>query len=252
MKEVASLWPNAETCCDTIRVSSTSLAQDMQPRKLGVYTSVGIMNSRKVYKQKGRDEFVYYHDWGDGRGENWMMGSNPGKSNRGIESINLEGRALDAQWCPEDVNKSKFPFKAYTARGNWVADTRLRVECFSLDVKCCEVILVLSQGNAGIHQPGRMGVYVSEGEWNGRLTYKHTDIDEFIFYHDWGPNSGANWMFSNEVGSTNRGIESSNVEAGVTNHTQCLAEVGMTGRIGPWMVWTADSGWKEDLEFSLE
>ena len=97
----------------------------MQPNKLGVYVSVGIMNSRKVYKQEDREEYVYYHDWGDGRGENWMVGNNPGETNRGIESINLEARALDAQWCPEHVNKAKFPFKVFTARGNWVGDTRL-------------------------------------------------------------------------------------------------------------------------------
>ena len=61
---------------------------------------------------------------------------------------------------------------------------------------------------------------------------------QFIYYYDWGPNSGANWMFSSEVrtlqgqvssrsvkvGATSRGVESANVEAGYTNHsTYCIA-----------------------------
>ena len=224
----------------------------MQPNKLGVYTKVGIMNSRKVYKQLERDEYVYYHDWGDGRGENWMIGDGPGKTNRGVESVNLEARALDAQWCPESVNESKFPFRVFTARGHWVADTRLRVECFSLVVECCEVVLVQSEGLGGQEQRDRMGVYVSEGEYNGRHVYKHTDTEEVIFYHDWGPNSGANWMFTSEVGTTNRGVESSNVEAGVTNHTQCLVEKGVEGVLGPWKVWTGEGGWQEDTLLTIE
>ena len=85
------------------------------------------MQNRKVYKQDGKEEYVYYHDWGHGLGENWMIGKTPGSSNRGVESVNLEARALDAQWCPESVNKSKFPWRVFNSRGQWMADTRLRV-----------------------------------------------------------------------------------------------------------------------------
>ena len=55
-------------------------------------------------------------------------------------------------------------------------------------------------------------MYVGEGGYEGRLKYTHTDRwvlagywrdivfrKQFIYYYDWGPNSGANWMFSSEV-----------------------------------------------------
>ncbi len=47
----------------------------------------------------------------------------------------------------------------------------------------------------------------------------------FIYYWDWGPNSGANWLISSNSDGTNRGIESDNVETGATNYTMCLNEV---------------------------
>ena len=47
----------------------------------------------------------------------------------------------------------------------------------------------------------------------------------FIYYWDWGPNSGSNWLISSNSDGTNRGIESDNVESGATNYTTCLNQV---------------------------
>ena len=120
----------------------------------------------------------------------------------------------------------------------------MRVECFNPARRCCEVVMVQSEGVAARSQQKRMGVYVREREWNGRLAYKHTDWEEYIFYYDWGPNSGANWMFTNQIGSTERGMESVNVE--FANQTECLAETELQGRQRVWMVWAGDDGWEED------
>ena len=70
----------------------------------------------------------------------------------------------------------------------------------------------LDQGLAVEEQAAALGVYVGEGGYEGRLKYTHTDRwvlagywrdivfrKQFIYYYDWGPNSGANWMFSSEV-----------------------------------------------------
>ena len=34
-----------------------------------------------------------------------MVGAAPGKTDRGIESLNLESKAMDARWCPEALNR---------------------------------------------------------------------------------------------------------------------------------------------------
>jgi hypothetical protein len=49
----------------------------------------------------------------------------------------------------------------------------------------------------------------------------------FIYYWDWGPNSGSNWLISSNSDGTNRGIESDNVESGATNYTTCLNQVNL-------------------------
>ena len=105
--EQGRLWPRAEQCCPSLLVSSPSLASSEQPLKLGVYRQVGVMNQRRVYQHEASQAWLYYYDWGSGSGANWMFGDGVGSEYRGIESIDLEGRALEAQWCPEDVNVSK-------------------------------------------------------------------------------------------------------------------------------------------------
>ena len=51
------------------------------------------MNGRHVYRHVARHVYLYYYDW-DGRGTNWMMGPEVGGQSRGVQSINLKGRAL--------------------------------------------------------------------------------------------------------------------------------------------------------------
>ena len=41
----------------------------------------------------------------------------------------------------------------------------------------------------------------------------------YIYYYDWGPNSGTNWMMGDVVGSSFRIMESFNIE---NNATECL------------------------------
>ena len=102
-----SLWPRSEQCCRSVLVSSVSLASREQPLRLGVYRHAGVMNRRRVYQHEASQAWLYYYDWGSGHGANWMFGDAVGSEYRGIESTNLQARALDAQWCPEDVNVSK-------------------------------------------------------------------------------------------------------------------------------------------------
>ena len=101
------LWPRSEDCCSSLLVSSPSLASREQPGRLGVYSSVGVMNQRRVYQHQTGRAWLYYYDWGPGHGANWMFGDGAGSEDRGLESVNLQARALPAQWCPEDVNVSK-------------------------------------------------------------------------------------------------------------------------------------------------
>ena len=104
--ESSSLFRQARRCCSSLRVSSPSLAGDAQADKMGLYTRVGAMNGRHVYRHVARHVYLYYYDW-DGRGTNWMLGPEAGGQSRGVQSINLQGRALAAQWCPEDMHQAR-------------------------------------------------------------------------------------------------------------------------------------------------
>ena len=129
----STLFRQARRCCSSLRVSSPSLAGDAQADKMGLYTQVGAMNGRHVYRHVERHVYLYYYDW-DGRGTNWMLGPEAGGQARGVQSLNLEGRALAAQWCPEDTHQAgvtrtvfsfhseicvlfSFPGKSTTAEG---------------------------------------------------------------------------------------------------------------------------------------
>ena len=130
--ESVSLFRQARRCCASLRVSSPSLAGDAQADKMGRYTRVGAMNGRHVYRHVARHVYLYYYDW-DGGGANWMLGPEAGGQSRGVQSINLQGRALAAQWCPEDIHQARviqctfliireqivfsFPGKSTTAEG---------------------------------------------------------------------------------------------------------------------------------------
>ena len=102
----STLYRQARRCCPSLRVSSPSLAGDAQADKMGLYRRVGAMNGRHVYRHVARHVYIYYYDW-DGRGTNWMLGPEAGGQSRGVQSVNLQGRALGAQWCPEDLHQAR-------------------------------------------------------------------------------------------------------------------------------------------------
>ena len=102
----STLLRHALRCCSSLRVSSPSLAGDAQADKMGLYTQVGAMNGRHVYRHVARHVYLYYYDW-DGRGTNWMLGPEAGGQSRGVQSLNTQGRALAAQWCPEDIHQAR-------------------------------------------------------------------------------------------------------------------------------------------------
>ena len=61
---------------------------------------------------------------------------------------------------------------------------------------------VRSTGVAGRFQQERLGEYTFVRHRHGRKVYKKRkeggggveERDQFVYYHDWGPNSGSNWM----------------------------------------------------------
>ena len=98
---------------------------------------------------------------------------------------------------------------------------------------CCSRIALVSKGSASENQPARLGIYRATALKNGRYYYSKEDSNQatsYIYYWDWGPNSGANWVVTNNPNDgTSRGIESANVEYGVVNRTICLNEARQAG-----------------------
>ena len=70
----------------------------------------------------------------------------------------------------------------------------------------------------------------------------------YIYYHDWGPNSGTNWMVSrSRNGGSSRSIESHNVEPGYWNKTMCLIDALESGY---FQVYNGNT-WVIDLTFKI-
>ena len=69
----------------------------------------------------------------------------------------------------------------------------------------------------------------------------------YIYYYDWGPNSGTNWMISSMPNGRSRNIESHNVEPGYTNKTMCLNEALESGF---FQVFNGKT-WVVDLTFKI-
>ena len=57
---------------------------------------------------------------------------------------------------------------------------------------------VRSTGVADRVQRERLGTYSFSRHRHGRKVYKKDGVfaerEQFLYYHDWGPNSGSNWM----------------------------------------------------------
>ena len=55
-------------------------------------------------------------------------------------------------------------------------------------------------------QPERLGVFTAQQDKtrNGRIVYKQDSGGKnFLFYWDWGPNNGANWIVGYNPGKRN-------------------------------------------------
>ena len=113
---------------------------------------------------------------------------------------------------------------------------------------CCARIALFSRGSAQQNQPARLGIYTAIALKNGRYFYRKEDRDEatsYIYYWDWGPNSGANWVVTNNPrDGSSRGIESAHVENGVANNTICLNNARQAGE---FLVFNSRTGsWEND------
>ncbi len=67
------------------------------------------------------------------------------------------------------------------------------------------------------YQPGRLGTYTFESYRHGRKVYKKdgcVDVarTHYLYFYDWGPNSGSNWMIGLNPTTNSRGVESLNLE----------------------------------------
>ena len=112
--------------------------------------------------------------------------------------------------------------------------------------------MFMSTGLAGVYQTSLLGVYSlddSKTIHNNRYVLRQLDGPHFLYYWDWGPNSGSNWMVSQKYWETNRGIESYSLED-YPQHNVCAEDLHT---VGPMKVWnTADLAWQTDWTLRLE
>ena len=179
-----------------------------------------------------------------------MIGKSFRNSEHRIESRNLQGRA--SSWCITDINLTGFPFSIYTTT-TWTRDGFLRIECMETPEPCCRRIglVASSGGSAQANQPARLGIYKATALKNGRYLYSKEDgTRNYIYYWDWGVNSGTNWVVTNNINDgTSRGIESPNVEYGYANSTICLNHARNEGE---FRVFNAGTGsWENDRSLRI-
>ena len=102
-----------------------------------------------------------------------------------------------------------------------------------------------STGLAGTYHPSLLGVYELDQDDYGvnvsqshRHVYRHVDSnDHWLYYWDWGPNAGTNWMVSTNYLDNKRSLESYNLE----NHAPFNICVEDLHKVAPMKVWnTAD------------
>ena len=69
-------------------------------------------------------------------------------------------------------------------------------------IAIADISAPMSTGLAGTFHPGLLGVYTLDQDDFGRNVsghhrhvFRHVDTnDNWLYYWDWGPNSGTNWM----------------------------------------------------------
>ncbi len=81
-------------------------------------------------------------------------------------------------------------------------------------------------------QPERLGRFTYHGETkNGRKIYQRSvsgQRDQFLYFWDWGPNNGANWMVGLDPKYNARGIESAGLEDSIYDSI-CATRAQHTG-----------------------
>ena len=77
-------------------------------------------------------------------------------------------------------------------------------------------------------QPERLGTYTYHGQTkHGRKVYLKSVVgenDQFLYFWDWGPNNGGNWMVGLDTRYKARGIESSNLEEVMYENSICATQ----------------------------
>ena len=67
------------------------------------------------------------------------------------------------------------------------------------------------------------------------------EFQAYIYYYDWGPNSGTNWMIGDRLGSSSRVLETFNLETrGKTSDTECIVRAD------------TELGWRNVVENNLD
>ena len=108
------------------------------------------------------------------------------------------------------------------------------------------IVLCMSTGLAGTFHQNLLGVYELDQDDFGknvsqhnRHVFRHVNTnDNWLYYWDWGPNGGTNWMVADKYWDNKRSLESQNLE----NHGQFSVCVEDLHQVGPMKVWNPADG----------
>jgi hypothetical protein len=87
----------------------------------------GTVNGRRMWKQEGRSNYIYYWDWGVNSGQEWMVGHNPYSAVRGIRSTNQESDRAGSVCVTDVANPSQW--FVLTEEEEWVQDETFSMQC---------------------------------------------------------------------------------------------------------------------------
>ena len=67
-------------------------------------------------------------------------------------------------------------------------------------------LTIRSEGEAAEWQPDKMGSYALWGNSAGRKVWRHESRQNFLYFWEWGVNTGTEWMVGHSPFSSVRGI----------------------------------------------
>ena len=113
------------------------------------------------------------------------------------------------------------------------------------------IVLCMSTGLAGTFHQNLLGVYELDQDDFGknvsqhnRHVFRHVNTnDNWLYYWDWGPNGGTNWMVADKYWDNKRSLESQNLE----NQGQFSVCVEDLHQVGPMKVWNPADGLDSQL-----